>query len=90
MHVLTSRLPPGSTPAVTDDAAWSVEAHLLAGVFDAVSALIWVTVQAHGGKGGKKPKPLPRPGGQTAGRGQKIRWGDLAGALQAHGAVNSG
>lgn len=44
--------------SVNPDSEWTLEAHLLASIFDANQALIW---QNGGGKG-KRPQPLSRPG----------------------------
>lgn len=93
VHVLVSRLPPGSVPAAESDAAWSVEAHMLASVFDAVHNLIWITLKANGAKGAVQPKPIPRPGGPVRrgpAAGRKVAWTELADALRAEGALLGG
>lgn len=79
IHVLMRRLPAGALPRVEAAAAWSVEAHLLAGVLDSLAALTYVTVKAHGGKP-TRPKPVPRPGqGQRA--AAPMSWGQVGRAL---------
>lgn len=56
--VLAAQLPPGAQTwiSVGNDAAWSVEAHHLAQVFDAVQISNW----QRGGKG-DPPNPMRRP-----------------------------
>jgi len=55
--------------AVGPSAAWTVEAHLLALVHDAVAAGNW---QRAGKSSAPKPKPIPRPGVGDKGR-RKVR-----------------
>jgi hypothetical protein len=55
--VLLEHLPPA---ARRGGESWSAEADLLAGLIDHVAYLTWITIRAHGGKGGK-PKPVKRP-----------------------------
>jgi len=58
--VLAAQLPPGAQTwvAVGSDAAWSVEAHHLAAVFDATQVGNW---QRGSGKEGDLPTPMRRP-----------------------------
>lgn len=57
---LGRRLPAGSWPNEHSPMSWSIEAHLLASVVDALGALTFVTIKANGGKP-PQPKALPRP-----------------------------
>lgn len=57
---LARRLPPGAWPDHRDPMHWTIEAHLLASVLDALAGLTYVTVKAAGGKP-SRPKPWPRP-----------------------------
>lgn len=85
IHVLATRLPAGAFPQSDSPAAWSVEAHLLARLNDAVDQLTWLTARAHGGKG-PRPKPLPRPGGKRAAPPRSGGgWKDFASQLMAAG-----
>jgi uncharacterized protein DUF5361 len=91
VHVLATRLAGGSQDAESQ-VAWTIEAHLLAAMFDAVMILTWVTLKANGAKGAQRPKPIRRPGprpgrpgGQPAER--KVQWSGLVEALRAQGAV---
>lgn len=43
----------------SDDANWTLDRHLLAAIYDAVSVANW---QRGSGKKKDRPKPLPRPG----------------------------
>lgn len=59
--MLASQLPPESPLKVAlseGDSLWTLEAQLLAGVFDTLQAANW---QRAGSKG-RRPQPLPRPG----------------------------
>ena len=58
--VLGRRLPAGSWPEEHSPMSWSVEAHLLASVLDALAALTFITIKAAGGKP-TKPTAFPRP-----------------------------
>lgn len=88
--VLARRLPAGSWPDQHSALSWSVEAHLLAGVLDALAALTFVTIKAYGGKP-PKPKPFPRPRGRRDHESRftnretpvrpRIPWTALAGEL---------
>jgi len=95
VHVLATRLPSGSLPAMDSPAAWSTEAHLMARLNDAIDLLIWVTLRVHNSKV-QRPKPMPRPGGarrrpgQASAGGQRVSWVALAGALKSQGMVTDG
>lgn len=94
IDVLARRLPPGSLPGDEADRGWTVEAHLLASLIDAVQILTFVTVRAAGGKPGK-PKPYPRPrvaGQRPAGvdEPQRIPWRELGGILATTPGVKHG
>lgn len=92
VHVLVSLLPPGAASAVEDDTAWSVEAHLLAHLGDAVNSLTYVTLKANGAKGAKQPPTIPRPGRRrnVPQGGRKVPWGELVGVLRGQGVNGSG
>jgi hypothetical protein len=90
VHVLATRLPPGSLPAADHAGAWSTEAHLLARLNDAIDVLTWITLRVNGSKA-SKPKPMTRPGkARAADRRPKLAWGDLASALGNAGATSGG
>jgi len=78
LYVMVSHLPPGALPASETAVSWSVEAHLLAGVLDAVRYDTWAAVAMNTPKGKPRPKqpdPVPRPGDQAA---EPPSWFDLA------------
>jgi hypothetical protein len=88
MWVLLSNLPPGSMRG-NHAGAWTMEAHLLASVVDALNQLTWVQVAKASKKKPKRPQPLRRPGEAAPRRGMRLT--DLAGALQGRpGVVTSG
>lgn len=88
MAVLLRGLPAGSVQQWTDQAAaWSVEAHLLATLVDAVQWNTWVLMRVNSKQKPKEPKPTPRPGRRPARRGMNIR--DLAGALSGVAGVRT-
>lgn len=72
--VLVNQLPLDSATAraeIGDAAAWPIEAHLMAGVYDQLAQANWQRSVIHGrGRMPPKPKPIPRPGvaDQTDGR----------------------
>ena len=41
---------------------WTTERHLLAGIYDRLAELSWLTVAINSKRKPKPPKPLPRPG----------------------------
>ena len=94
IHVLLHRLPPGSWPNQDRPLAWTVEAYLLAGLFDAVQMLTFVTLKASGSKSVRQPRPLPRPKaapvrarnreGETR---KRSGWADLADLLKGQKGV---
>ena len=53
-----------------EQAAWPIEAYILANVFDAIQALNYITQMANSPRGQKpqKPKQHPRPAGNSAKR----------------------
>lgn len=51
------------------DTAWDLHAHLLAGIWDAVNVLVWLTA---GGKRRDRPKPIPRPGARPTRYGRRL------------------
>lgn len=65
--LVVSMAPPDSplTLTIAPDARWSLQAHLLALAVDALSAANW---QRSGGKGSRRPEPIPRPGVAPANR----------------------
>ena len=58
-----------------DHRGWTVTAHLLASVIDAVGEGAWITAQAHSRKRVRRPKRFPRP---AAGRRHPVTVADLA------------
>lgn len=85
MWVLLTRLPAGQVPWDDTQAAWSVEAHLLAHLVDAINQLTWVQVAKASKHRPKQPKPLQRPGDRQRRAGLNIR--SLAGALAGQDGV---
>lgn len=89
---LARRLPAGAWPDRQATPTWSPEEHLLAGIFDMLGQLTWITARAYGGKA-TKPKPLPRPGDVSANgtkrppEGQRTRWADAARQLAGQAGV---
>ena len=66
LRVLIQHLPADSalSRSVHGDAVeWGASEHLLANIFDAISALVW---QGGNPKKNPKPKPIPRPGDKRA------------------------
>lgn len=63
--VLLRRLPPGAWTDPDSAASWTIEAHILASLVDAVNHLIWLTQRVNSKKAPKQPKPFPRPGQKT-------------------------
>lgn len=67
LRVLMDRLPPGVFSDPDRGEVWSPEAHLLAGVIDALNDLCYLTILVNTPKekrgGLHPPKPLLRPGG---------------------------
>ena len=86
INVLIDRLPPGALTKV-EEGSWSIEAHLLARLNDAVDMLTWVVMRVAGSKA-NQPKPLPRPGTKAKAQGQTMKWGALGNFLKAQGATN--
>ena len=90
---LARRLPAGAWPDRTSAASWSTEAYLLAGVFDMLANLTFITARAYGAKSAQKPTPLDRPGEASAsgtGRppsGQRTRWAEVAKQLTGQAGV---
>lgn len=78
LHVLVTALPPGYWPDPDNAMSWSPEAHLLAGVVDAVNQTTWMVAAVNSKRPPKRPKPMPRPGGRQR-RGLSVH--DLAGVL---------
>jgi hypothetical protein len=62
LAVLVSHLPPGVVTGTGRPDDWTQEAHLLAGLVDAVHALTVVTLKGLGARGVRMPAPTPRPG----------------------------
>lgn len=67
LRVLTERLPPGAWSDPDRGEVWSSEAHLLAGLIDAVNQLTYATVIVNVDADRRaqvpEPKPIPRPRG---------------------------
>jgi hypothetical protein len=91
VYVLVRHMRPGYSADVRSETSWSVEAHLLASVLDALAGLTYVTLRAAGGKA-PVPKPFPRPGrhkppapppraGGRAPAAARTSWADLAKTL---------
>jgi hypothetical protein len=89
VSVLLTRLPAGAWPDQMTAASWSIEAHLLARLVDAVGDLTWVTVAANSKRKPRRPKPLDRPWlsgvrRRAAQPGRTMSWRELGrpGALE--------
>jgi hypothetical protein len=82
IDVLLERLPAGCWPDRDESASWSVEAHLLAGLIDALQWNTWATVAPHSKSKPAKPKPVRRPGDRkrrpAARNGQRSTSSELA------------
>lgn len=80
--MLLTHLPPGTRTAAAlgvDADAWTRPEQLLAGLFDAVQRLAWVTICANSKPEDRPalPDPLPRPGLQAPAEvpfAERMRW----------------
>lgn len=66
LKVLLERLPEGSWPDPASPASWSVEAHLLATLIDALQWNTYATIAPYSKSKPAKPKPIRRPHGADA------------------------
>ena len=82
LYVLVRCLPAGYWPDPNEDATWSVEAHLLAGVVDAVNNAAWTIAAVNSKSKPKRPKPVTRPGQATK---QRMSWTDVARQMRGGG-----
>lgn len=80
LYVIIRQAPPGSAvqraAQSPDEAAWGLQEHLLAGMFDLLATANW---QRGGDEFAKRPDRLPRPGikstaeaGETLARGKAV------------------
>jgi hypothetical protein len=75
---LLRRLPAGAWTDEESLAYWSIEAHLLADVVDALASIAYMLGRLGGGKP-KQPKPVPRPGPKpVAPARRRMSWGEYA------------
>jgi hypothetical protein len=77
LKVLLNRLPLGTWNKDQGPASWSQEAYLMASVIDAVNQVSWIVAQSNSRRRIPAPKPIERPGTQTA----KVSWSQLADGL---------
>jgi len=88
MWVLLTNLPAGSI-AGDHAGSWSIEAHLLASVLDALNQLTWVQVAKASKSKPKRPKLTRRPG-QPVQQRRGMRLAELADALAGKPGVTDG
>jgi hypothetical protein len=74
---LVENLPADSATAraeIGPEAAWPVEAHLMAGVYDQLALANWQRASIHRGNGRppERPKAIPRPGVEQPLDGRKL------------------
>jgi len=67
LRVLVQHLPPGYWMDPDSEGVWSSEAHLLAGVIDAVNQTTWVLAATNSKNRPPRPKPVERPGRRRTG-----------------------